>query len=654
MTDYAWTPPADARRRFRVGELLTRLGGKKSEVRDEIDGIDWIGRRIATAGADPARFWPEVVDHLDIPFTAPFREVVDLSRGPQWADWFVGGELNLAAACIDRPARGSGADRAAIVAVREDGVVAALSRRELAAEVARCAAALARAGIVAGDRVAAFMPTSAEVAIQMFATIRLGAIFVPVFSGFGAEALAERLRDCEAKLLFTADTSFRRGEPVPILPAARRAAGASPSVGQIVVVERSGAAALGEREISWQEFLGPKVEPRAALSFPAMHPALLLYTSGTTGRPKGTVHSHAGTLVNTAKEHGYAFDLRADDVFFWLTDIGWMMGPWLLIGGLFHGATVVLFEGAIDWPTPERLWEICAAHGVSILGVSPTAVRLLRKLDAAPRGHDLSRLRILGSTGEAWDEASWHWFFREAGGERCPVINISGGTDLMGCWLSPTPLHPLKPASLGGPGLGMSVDVWNEAGESVRGEVGYLVATRPAPSMTRGLWKDPARYLESYWSKWPGIWNHGDWATVDGDGQWFLRGRADDTLKIAGKRLGPSEVEGALIATGMVSEAAAIGIPDELKGEAIAAFVVLRPGVEPTEELRTALAAAVADQLGKVARPREVRFVGDLPKTRSAKILRRVVRAVRLGETGLGDLSTLANPEAIDAVRQAF
>ena len=615
-----------------------------------------------SAAADPGRFWPEVVDHLDIPFTRPFREVVDLSRGSEWADWFVGGELNLAAACIDRPALGSGADRPAIVAVREDGVVRSLSRRELAAEVTRCAAALARAGIGAGDRVAAFMPTSAEVAIQMFATIRLGAIFVPVFSGFGAEALAERLRDCEAKLLFTADASFRRGEPVPILPAARRAVAAAPSVERVVVVERSSSAVSGDRgelEISWETFLGPPVgppvAPSMALSFPAMHPALLLYTSGTTGRPKGTVHSHAGTLVNTAKEHGYAFDLRADDVFFWLTDIGWMMGPWLLIGSTLprrHRSAVRRRHRLAD--ARPAVGDLRRARGLDPRCFADGSAPAAQGRRGAAGRHDLSRLRILGSTGEAWDEASWHWFFREAGGERCPVINISGGTDLMGCWLSPTPLHPLKPASLGGPGLGMSVDVWNEAGESVHGEVGYLVATRPAPSMTRGLWNDPARYLESYWSKWPGIWNHGDWAIVDRDGQWFLRGRADDTLKIAGKRLGPAEVEGALIATGKVSEAAAIGIPDELKGEAIAAFVVLRPGVEPTEELRAELGAAVADRLGKVARPKEVRFVGDLPKTRSAKILRRVVRAVRLGATDLGDLSTLANPEAIDAVRQAF
>jgi acetyl-CoA synthetase len=641
MSDFAWAPDADARRRFRVGKLLRRSG------LDELDEL------VELAAADPGWFWPEIVDHLDIPFTRPFAEVVDLARGPEWAEWFVGGELNLAAACVDRRAAGPGADRPALVAVREDGAVRRLSRRELAAEVGRCAAALARAGIGAGDRVAAFMPTTAEVAIQMFATLRLGALFVPVFSGFGDEALAERLRDCGAKLLFTAESSLRRGARVEILPAARRAAAAAPTVERLVVLTRDTTPPLAEREIAWTDFLATAGEPGDAAAVPAMHPALLLYTSGTTGRPKGTVHSHAGTLVNIAKEHAYAFDVRADDTFFWLSDIGWMMGPWLLVGGLFHGATVVLFEGAIDWPTPERLWEICAAEGVSILGVSPTAVRLLRKAEAPPRGHDLSRLRILGSTGEPWDEASWLWFFREVGRERCPLINISGGTDLVGCWLSPTPLHPLKPTSLGGPGLGMSVDVWDESGRSVRGEVGYLVATRPAPSMTRGLWNAPERYLESYWAKWPGVWNHGDWAFVDVDGQWFLRGRADDTLKVAGKRLGPAEVEGALIATGKVSEAAAVGIPDELKGEAIAAFVVLRPGVEPTEELRAELAAAVADRLGKVARPKEIRFVSDLPKTRSAKILRRLVRAVRLGAGDFGDLSTLANPDAIEAVRNA-
>jgi len=643
MSSFAWTPGPDAASRHRVGRLLKHVG------------VGDLAQLVDLAAADPDWFWPAVLEDLEIPFARPFDRLLDLPRGPEWADWFVGARLNLTAACIHRPAGGPGRDLPALVAEREDGAIVRWSRHELAVEVDRCAAALQRAGIGLGDRVAAYMPTAAEVAVQMFATIALGAVFVPIFSGFGAEALAERLRDAGARLLFTADHSMRRGEWIEILPSARRARADAPCVETTVVLRRASTTALEPGEVDWQSFREPRpAEESAPVVVDAMHPALLLYTSGTTGRPKGTVHSHAGSLVNIAKEHAYAFDVRAGDVFFWLSDIGWMMGPWLLVGGLFHGATVILYEGAVDWPDAHRLWEVTARHRVSILGVSPTAIRLLRKLDASPSSHDLSRLRILGSTGEPWDEESWTWYFREVGGERCPVINISGGTDLIGCWLSPTPLHPLKPASLGGPGLGMSIDVWSEAGESIRREVGYLVATRPAPSMTRGLWNDPERYIESYWSKWPGIWNHGDWAIVDADGQWFLRGRADDTLKIAGKRLGPAEVEAALIASGRVSEAAAVGIPDEIKGEAIAAYVVLRPGVEPSEELRGELARAVGERLGKLARPREIRFAADLPKTRSAKIMRRLVRALRLGEERLGDLSTLANPDAIDAIRNAL
>jgi len=594
-----------------------------------------------------------VVDDLELPFSRAFERVVDLERGPEWADWFVGGELNLTAACVHRHARGAASGRTALVAEREDGSARELTYAELAREVDRCAAALARFGVGRGDRVAAFLPTGAEVAILMFATIARGALFLPVFSGFGAEALAERLRDSGAKLLVTAGAAARRGKAVDLLAPARAARAAAPSVEALVVVAPPAALAAGE--LDWDDFLarGAGVDPGPPLAVPSSHPALLLYTSGTTGRPKGTVHAHAGTLVNIAKEHAYAFDVRPGDVFFWVTDIGWMMGPWLLIGALCHGATVVLYDGAIDWPDPERLWETTARRGVTLLGVSPTAIRMLRKAGADPSRHDLSALRILGSTGEPWDEESWLWTFREVGRERCPIVNISGGTDLVGCWLSPTPLTPLKAASLGGPGLGMSIDVFDETGRSVRGEVGYLVATRPAPSMTRGLWNDPERYLESYWSRWPGIWNHGDWALVDGDGHWFLRGRADDTLKVAGKRLGPAEVEGAVLATGKLVEAAAIGVPDELKGEAIAVYAVPKPGIEPSEELRAELAGAVAERLGKLARPREVRFVRDLPKTRSAKILRRLVKAVALGEERLGDLSTLANPEAIDAVRDA-
>ncbi|MEM6703842.1 MAG: AMP-binding protein, partial [Acidobacteriota bacterium] len=568
--------------------------------------------------------------------------------------------LNLVENCLGRHARGDDADRECLVGRTELGGNTRYTFRSLHAEVLRCAAAMQRSGIEPGDRVASYMPMVVEVVVQMLATIHLGAVFIPIFSGYAPAALRERLDGAQVKLLFTAEASSRRGRPLAVLPQAREGVAAAHSVQKTVVVQRPELSALDAEtafeldadEVSWIEFLAAGSGGCPPASVDSMHPALILFTSGTTGRPKGTVHSHAGTLVQLAKEVGYAFDVRADDTFFWLTDIGWMMGPWSIIGGLFHGARTVLYEGGLDYPETSSLATLLARERVSVFGISPTAVRMLMKAgaEAAVGERDLGSLRILGSTGEPWDEESWHWYFEHFGGRRCPIINISGGTDIIGCFLSPLPLDPLKPCSLVGPGLGMAVDVWNDAGESVRGEVGYLVATKPAPSMTRGLWQDPERYIESYWSTWPGIWNHGDWAVVDDDGQWFLQGRSDDTLKVAGRRIGPAELEGALIETGKVTEAAAIGVPHEIKGTGIVCFAVLTPDADPSEELRKELEEAIVERLGKVDRPERIEFVPDLPKTRSAKILRRLVRARYLGEEDLGDLSSLQNPEAVEAI----
>jgi len=609
---------------------------------------------LARSVAEPEWFWNAVVRDLGIAFATPYHTVRDTSRGIPWTDWFVGGTLNLAANCLGRHLP-HGAARPALVGEREDGTVRQLTYGELVDVVDRCAAGLRAVGVTPGDRVAAYMPMTVEVAIQMLATFQMGATFVPIFSGYAPAAVAERLRDAAVTLLFTADATIRRGKVVPIKSGADTAAAATPSLTRMVVVRYTTLEISwdSERDVTWDAFLDAGNDATTTMC-PSMTPALILYTSGTTGRPKGTVHSHAGSLVQIAKEVGYAFDVKPTDRFCWLTDIGWMMGPWMLIGGLFHGATVVLYDGAFDWPDEDRLWAVLARHAITVFGISPTAVRLAMRRGVRPtEHHDLSALRILGSTGEPWDEASWRWFFEEVGRMHCPIINISGGTDIIGCFLSPLPVHALKPATLVGPGLGMAVDVWNDAGEPVRGEVGYLVCTQPAPSMTRGLWNDPDRYLESYWSTWPDVWNHGDWAWIDDDGFWFLQGRADDTLKVAGRRIGPAEIEGALLGTGAVSEAAAIGVPHEIKGEGIVCFVVLKPGHEPTDTLREALRQAVVDGLGKIDRPESVRFVTDLPKTRSAKIVRRLVRAVHLGERDLGDLSSLQNPDALEAIRRA-
>ncbi|MBI4214959.1 AMP-binding protein, partial [archaeon] len=381
--------------------------------------------------------------------------------------------------------------------------------------------------------------------------------------------------------------------------------------------------------------------------------SMILYTSGTTGKPKGAVHSHAGALLQCVKEVTYCLDCKPDDVFFWLTDIGWMMGPWMMIGANFNGATVVLFEGAPDWPKPDRVWQMIDKHKITILGISPTAIRSLKKHgNEWVEKHSLATLRILGSTGEPWDEQSWTWFFEKVGRSRLPIINISGGTEIIGCFLSPSPLTPLKPTTLWGPGLGMDIDVFDDNGKPIREHVGYLVCKKPAPSMTRGLWNAPERYVETYWSRWPHVWYHGDWARVDREGFWFLHGRADDTIKIAGKRVGPAEVEAALLTHPAVAEAAAIGAPHELKGESLVCFVVIKPGFEASETLREEVKKTVGNELGKPLMPDEVKFVNALPKTRSAKIMRRVIKKKYAGED-VGDISTLENPEAVDEITRA-
>jgi acetyl-CoA synthetase len=538
----------------------------------------------------------------------------------------------------------------------EEGAKRLFTFEELFREVNRATNALKELGVAKGDTVGLYMPMVPETVIALLACFKTGAIAIPIFSGYAPPAVAQRLRDAKAKVLFTADGSMRRGKGVRIKPNADAAVADAPSVEHVVVLRRTGeqVAWTEGRDIWWHDLVPRQRSVARTAHLDSEDVALIIYTSGTTGLPKGTVHTHAGTLVQVTKEVGYFFDMKATDVFFWLSDIGWMMGPWMIIGGLFHGATVLIYEGAPNHPGPDRLWDMVSRHGITVFGISPTAIRMLMTFGTGPvEAHDMSSLRILGSTGEPWDPESWTWFFENVGGGRCPIINIAGGTDIIGCFLAPLPICELKPATLRGPGVGMSIDVWDENGKPLRGEVGYLVATKPAPSMTRGLWGAPERYIEAYWSRWPDVWDHGDWALIDGDGFWFLRGRADDTIKVAGRRIGPAEIESALMDHDAVTEAAAIGVPHDVKGEGIVAFVVLAKGVEPSEALRNELKDQVAKHLGKVDRPEDVRFVSDLPKTRSAKIVRRVIKRRFLGDTNLGDLSSVENPDAIEEIARS-
>ncbi|MDO8542452.1 MAG: AMP-binding protein [Opitutaceae bacterium] len=626
----------------------------------------------AAAVRDTAWFWDVALRDMGLEWRQRYTKVRDDSLGFPWTRWFIGGQINIAQNCVYRHVRDGHGAEVALYYEADSGRPEEARRvtfGELADLVTRCATALRAAGVRRGDSVALYAPMQIATAVVMFATMKIGARFVPIFCGYGEEALRERLARCEAKILFAAGTLTRRGKPIPTGDVAGAAAVRVRSIARVVFTD-------GE---SWQDFLQsgccilPDVHPTRKHRVDALNgepteaeePALIIYTSGTTGRPKGTVHTHAGCLAQMGKEIRFAFDARPGEPFFWVTDIGWMMGPWELIGCLLYRTPVVLFDGAPNYPTGDRIWKICERLGVVTLGCSPTLTRMLMRATdgSGPRGLDLSRLRVLGSTGEVWDEASYRWYFENAGGGRCPVMNISGGIEIVGCHLQPYPLDPLKPCSLGGPALGMDVDVFTDEGTPApRGTMGHLVCKQPAPSMTKSFLHDDARYIETYFHRFPGVWYHGDWAMVDEDGQWFLFGRTDDTFKVAGKRVGPGEIEGALMSHPAVSEAAVIGVADEIKGTALVCFVVLKAagasfapasgdvaGETPALPSEQDLIARVAHDLGKPLAPKHVFVVSALPKTRSGKIVRATIARAFVGQP-LGDLSSVDNPQALDAI----
>jgi acetyl-CoA synthetase len=622
MSEFVWEPSAERVEQANVVRLWRKLG---------CEGYHELHR---LSIEEPERFWPALIDDLGLEFSTPWERVLDESAGIEWAKWFVGGRLNIATNCVHRHAERR-PDTVAAVFLGEDGTRRERTYAELSRETTQLAEALVELGVEAGDRVAIYLPMCPEVAVASHACAHVGAVQVPIFSGFAAPAIAQRLEASDAKVVICADVSFRRGRRLPMRDTVDEARA------DVAVIE------WNRERGEWPEAVRRQPGTLPAFQVDSEHPYLLTYTSGTTGQPKGVLHVHGGFLVSIAREVAYQTDVNEGDVVHFATDMGWIMGPWTVVGAGALGATIVFAEGAPDWPD-DRLWRMVEQERVTMLGVSPTLIRALLP-KGAPQT-DTSSLRVITTTGEPWNPDPYLWLHEHVGRSRTPIVNISGGTEVGACFLSVCVAYPIKPISLGFPALGLDMDVFDPEGRSVRGEVGELVCKRPFPGMTRGLWGEPERYLETYWRRFPGVWTHGDWASVDGDGYWYLHGRSDDTLNIAGKRIGPAELESAAVSHPGVAEAAAVGVPHEVKGEVAWVFCVRAPDTDAAER---DVAAKVAEVLGKAFTPERIVFVGSLPKTRSAKIVRRAVRAKVLGQDP-GDLSSVENPESLEEIANAI
>lgn len=613
---------------------------------------------LAKADAEPHWFWDALLRFFNVEFTTPYTAVLDLRAGLPWPAWCVGGETNLVLNCLDRH-RGTPTWRQTAIAWEgENGDERRWTYAELDAETCRLAGALRALGIGHGDVVALYMPMLPEVAAAYFAIAKIGAIVMPLFSGFGPQPITDRLIDSGAKAVITVDSTWRRGKRVAMKAVLDEAAAQAPAVKHIVVFQHgdgNGDAPMqAGRDVWWTDITRQHSAQATTDIMPAEAPVMLLYTSGTTGKAKGTVHTHCGVIGKNLLDVGLCLDLKAGERLMWLSDMGWAAGPKIVVSAALLGATLVLAEGVPDYPDAARQWRLIERHRVTLLGTVPTAVRqMMRHPVELIRRHDLSSLRATVTAGEPWNEDAWLWFFEHVCCRRVPILNYGGGTEIGGAILIGTFHRPLKPCAFGSPVPGCGADVLDAQGRSCApGQMGELVLRAPSIGLTRGLWRDAPRYLESYWQQNPGVWTQGDLARRDADGLWYLLGRSDDTLKIAGKRTGPAEIESILVQSGLVAEAAVVGLPDALTGEALACVCVPPANTGHTENLHQQIAAFVAQRFGASYRPKRVLLVANLPKTRNEKIMRRVIRAVLSGGE-LGDLSALVNPDTLDELRAA-
>jgi acetyl-CoA synthetase len=639
----AWSPEPGTFGRTLLGRMAARYG---------ITDFETVARR---AVEDPEWFWGAAAEDLGMRWLEPYERVLDLSDGPQFPHFFKGGKLNWADYGVDRWIERGRGDDDAIVWEGDDGSTRTLSYSDVKREIDRAAGAFRARGVGVGDVVALYLPMIPEAIVVLLAAAKIGAICAPFFSGFGPTPVRERLLDSRATLMVTADGYERRGKLVPMKETADQAAADAADLRSVLVVRRLGRKApmRSGRDEWWDEALDAATPVTEAPAFDAETPCILLYSSGSTGKPKGCVHTHSGLSFKFAIESRYGYDMGPGERLLWLTDMGWVMGSYVVSAVFGNGGTAVLFEGTADFPTPDRLWSLMERHRVTVLGLAPTLVRILAGSGSSwPDAHEFPDLRVIASTGEPWNVEPWWWCFRHVGKDRTPIINMSGGTECGASILCGSIHAPMKPASFSHSTLGMAAEVFDPQGNPVRHEVGELVVRAPWPGITKGLWDGSQRYLDTYWSRFPGSWLQGDFAYIDADGHWFLLGRSDDTIMLAGKRVGPAEIESLLVDDEAVIEAAAVGVSDAAKGEALVCFVVLAEGAD-TDTVLARLSESVVARAGKATRPKAIHAVAALPKTRNGKVMRRVARAVYVGESP-GDLTALESAEPLETFpRQA-
>lgn len=633
-------PPKEIVENSNVKKWMDKHGIKTyEELLERAKDIEW--------------FWGEVAKEV-VEWYEPPQKVLEWNE--PFAKWFVGAKYNIVHDALDKHIKTWRRNKVAYIFEGEPGDVRKLTYFDLYKEVNKLANALKSLGVQKGDRVGIYLPMIPELPISMLACAKIGAVHSVVFSGFSTGGLRTRLADCEAKVLITCDGFYRRGKTIALKEQADEALEGVPSVKNVIVYKRTGFPVPWKegRDLWWHEFVDKQSAKCETEKLDANDLLYILYTSGTTGTPKGVMHAHGGYAVGTALTVKWVFDIKDEDVWWCSADIGWVTGhSYIVYAPLILGATSIIYEGAPDYPQPDRWWEIIEKYGVTIFYTAPTAIRMhMRYGEEWVKKHDLSSLRLLGSVGEAINPEAWIWYYKYIGGERCPIMDTWWQTETGSFVIAPLPITPLKPGSATKPLPGFSAEIYDEEGNVAKEGGGDLFLLTPWPAMLRGLFKNPERYKLVYWSKLPHKYYTGDKARKDKDGYFWIQGRADDILKVAGHRIGNYEIESALVSHPKVAEAVVIGKPHEIKGEAIVAFVVLKEGVQPSEELRKELREHVAAEMGKIARPDEVWFVKDIPKTRSGKIMRRLVRAKVLG-LPLGDISTLRNPEAIDEIAYA-